>query len=72
MYGGDPLKTPGSQPMTPHLQHPNLISAIEVEQDPMALALHILSLPFVCEKNFSQRITLIRREKRWKLRTPVK
>ena len=53
-YGGDPLKTPGSQLMTPHLEHPNLISAIAVEQDPMVLGLPVLSLPFVCEKTLAK------------------
>ena len=53
-YGGDPLKTPGSQPMTPHLEHPNLISTIAVEQDPMVLGLPVLSLPFVCEKTLAK------------------
>jgi len=31
-----------------------------MEQCPMALAPHVLILPFVCEKNFRQRICLIR------------
>ena len=40
--------------MTPHLERPNLLSAIEVEQDPMVLGLPVLSLPFVCEKTLAK------------------
>lgn len=31
-----------------------------MEQDPMVLAAYVLSLPFVCRKNFCQRVSFIR------------
>ena len=55
----------GSFPQKINNQTIILANSTETEQDPMVLPLpspppHVPCLPFVCRKNFSQRISLIR------------